>query len=89
MVKRRLNLAQSQLVVKWFYEHLRAIGGNARWGFFERTEEDLIALNEKYTLSTVIPSVVAPFKRTEVVAEVMSVLIKYLSRGNLHTPITE
>ena len=89
MAKKRLNLAQSQLVVKWFYELLRAIGTHARWGFFEATENDLVALGERYTLSTVIPSIAAPYKRTEVVTEVMSVLMKYLSRGNLHTPIGE
>ena len=89
MAKKRLNLAQSQLVVKWFYELLRAIGTHARWGFFEATENDLVALGERYTLSAVIPSIAAPYKRTEVVTEVMSVLMKYLSRGNLHTPIGE
>ena len=73
MAKKRLNLAQSQLVVKWFYELLRAIGPHARWGFFETTEEDLIALEEKYTLSTVIPSITAPYKRTEVVLSLIHI----------------
>ena len=87
MAKRRLNLAQSQLVIKWFFELLRAIGDRARWGFFERTEEELVALNARYTLDTIIPTVVAPFRRPEVVAEVMTVITKYLSRANLHNPI--
>ena len=87
MAKRRLNLAQSQLIVKWFFELLRAIGDHARWGFFERTEEELVALNTRYTLDTLIPTVTAPFKRLEVVAEVMTVITKYLSRANLHNPI--
>ena len=87
MAKKRLNLAQSQQVVKWFFELLRAIGDNARWGFFERTEEELVALNTRYTLDTLIPTVVAPFKRPEVVTEVMTVITKYLSRANLHNPI--
>ena len=87
MVKRRLNLAQSQQVVKWFFELLRAIGDRARWAFFELTEEELVVLNDRYTIDTIIPTVTAPFKKPEVVIEIMGVITEHLSRANLHNPI--
>ena len=34
-----------------------------------------------------IPTVVAPFKRPEVVIEIMGVITEHLSRANLHNPI--
>ena len=84
---RKLNKAESLVIVKFFYKSLNLVGPHLATDFWEISQE---TLTQRCTLMNMhqIPDLEAPFSRSLVMwRKVLQYLKSYLMNANLESPL--
>ena len=84
---RKLNKAESLVIVKFFYKSLNLVGPNLATDFWEITQAEMTQGCNLMNMQQ-IPDLEAPFSRSLVMwRKVLQYLKSYLSNANLESPL--
>ena len=84
---RKLNKAESLVIVKFFYTSLNLVGPNLATDFWEITQAEMTQICNLMNMQQ-IPDLEAPFSRSLVMwRKVLQYLKSYLMNANLESPL--